>query len=140
MFNKYFLKIVRASDNQVIPIPNKFISLHSYISTPHQRQDLNSYQDNNGVLHRNTLGHTRSKCEFNTPPMLERELKQLQDLLNSAIINEKERKGVIIHYCFDTHNYEQMTCYIPDVTYTPYKVTSNGEVLMDKVRFAFIEY
>lgn len=140
MFNQYLIKVVRASDSEVIPIPNKYISLQSYVSTPHQRQDLNSYQDNNGVLHRNTLDHTRSKCEFNTPPLLESDLIVLQNILNSAIINPKERKGKIIHYCFDTHNYEQMTCYIPDITFTPLLIKPTGQVLLDKVRFAFIEY
>ncbi len=143
MYNKTtdgsLIKIV-TPNNTIIDIPLKFISFQSYISTPHQRQDLNSYQDNNGVLHRNVVSHTRSKCEFNTPTMLESELKVLQDLLDSAITNAKERKGQIMHYCFDTHQFETMTCYIPDITFTPYMITESGEVLMDKVRIAFIEY
>ena len=105
----------------------------------HQRQDLDSYQDNLGKLHRNTLDHTRSKLEWNTPPLFERELLSLQNILNSGIINSKERKLKIIHYCFDTHTYEQGEFYMPDITFTPLLIR-NGEVLMDKVRLAFIEY
>lgn len=139
MFNKYFVKVIRASDNTAVPIPNKYISLTSYVSTPNQRQDLDSYQDNWGKLHRNTLEHTRSKLEWNTPPLFERELLSLQNILNSGIINAKERKLKIIHYCFDTHTYEQGEFYMPDITFTPLLIR-NGEVLMDKVRLAFIEY
>ena len=140
MFDTYFVKVIRASDNTAVPIPNKYISLTSYVSTPHQRQDLDSYQDNLGKLHRNTLNHTRSKLEWNTPPLLERELSVLQNLLNSGIINSNERKLKIIHYCFDTHTYEQGEFYMPDITFTPLLIRPNGEVLMDKVRLAFIEY
>lgn len=139
MFDTYFVKVIRASDNTAVPIPNKYISLTSYVSTPNQRQDLDSYQDNLGKLHRNTLDHTRSKLEWNTPPLFERELLSLQNILNSGIINSKERKLKIIHYCFDTHTYEQGEFYMPDITFTPLLIR-NGEVLMDKVRLAFIEY
>lgn len=139
MFDTYFVKVIRASDNTAVPIPNKYISLSSYVSTPNQRQDLDSYQDNLGKLHRNTLDHTRSKLEWNTPPLFERELLSLQNILNGGIINAKERKLKIIHYCFDTHTYEQGEFYMPDITFTPLLIR-NGEVLMDKVRLAFIEY
>lgn len=140
MFDKYFVKIIRKGDGAEIPIPNKYISITSYISTPHQRQDLDSYQDNLGRLHRNTLTHTRSKLEWNTPPLTEREILELQNIINSGIINEKERKAKIVHYCFDTHTYEKGEFYIPDITFTPLKINPNGEVLMDKIRLAFIEY
>lgn len=140
MFDKYFLKIVRASDAQIIPVPNKFITYKSYSTTPHQRLDSNSYRDANGVLHRTVLGHAPSKCEFEVPPMVEAELKELQDLLDSAIVDTAERRGKIIHYCFDTHQYEEMTCYIPDITFAPAIIKKNGQVLLDKTRIAFIEY
>ena len=140
MFDTYFVKVINASTGVATPIPNKYISLASYVSTPHQRQDLDSFQDNEGKLHRNTLEHTRSKLEWNTPPLTERELKELQDIINSGIINAKERKAKIIHYCFDTHQYEQGEFYIPDITFTPLRIYPNGEVLLDKVRLAFIEY
>jgi hypothetical protein len=140
MFDKYFVKVINASTGEETPIPNKYISLSSYVSTPHQRQDIDSFQDDFGHLHRNTLEHTRSKLEWNTPPLTERETLDLQNILNSAIINEKERKAKIIHYCFDTHTYEQGEFYIPDITFTPLRIYPNGEVLLDKVRLAFIEY
>lgn len=137
-FAGYFISI--KTGNSYVTIPNKYISMQSYISTPHQRQDLNSYQDNNGVLHRNVVTRYRSKCEFNTPPLLEKELKVLQDIINNGIINAKERKIQLRHYCFDTHNYEEMRAYIPDIEFKPLRIMPNGEVLMDKVRFAFIDY
>ena len=140
MFDKYFVKIVNAKTGEETPIPNKYISIASYVSTPHQRQDLDSFQDNQGRLHRNTLSHTRSKLEWNTPPLTERELLDLQNILNSGIINSKERKSKIIHYCFDTHTYEKSEFYTPDITFTPLRIMPNGEVLLDKVRLAFIEY
>ena len=120
MFDKYFVKIIKASTGEEKPIPNKYISLTSYVSTPHQRQDLDSFQDNEGRLHRNTLTHTRSKLEWNTPPLYERDLITLQNILNSGIINQKERKSKIIHYCFDTHtlfNLPQPD--VPDTLYHP---------------------
>ena len=140
MFDKCFVKIINASTGAVTPIPNKYISLASYVSTPHQRQDLDSFQDDEGRLHRNTLTHTRSKLEWNTPPLYERDLIKLQDILNSGIINGMERKTKIIHYCIDTQTYEQGEFYIPDITFTPLRIMPNGELLLDKVRLAFIEF
>lgn len=138
-FDGNLIKIIQ-KNGDIINLPNKYISLQSYVSTPNQRQDLDSYQDNEGKLHRNTLEHTRSKLEFNTPPLYESELIMLQEIINGGIINEKERKCKIIHYCFDTHEYCEGYYYIPDITFTPLRIMPNGIVLMDKVRFAFIEY
>lgn len=126
--------------NAYTVIPNKYISIQSYVSTPHQRQDLDSFQDNEGHLHRNTLEHTRSKVEFNTPIMLEDDLATLDALISSAFTVPKERKLTIRFYCFDTHSYDEAVCYIPDITYTPLLIRADGKVLMDKVRLAFIEY
>ena len=145
MYNesKGLIQIVVPNSPTRIKVPNKYISARSYECTPHQRQELDSYRDATGKLHRNTLSHTVTKVEFNTPPMLEADLREFQNLLNMAQINSLERKGVFIFYCFDTGEYEQATCYIPDITFTPLKrLTINGsvKVVMDKTRVAFIEY
>lgn len=140
-FNTYFISVMNG--NTEIPIPNKYISLGSYKSTPNQRQDLDSFRDSKGILHRNTLEHKVSKVEFNTPPLLEEELEDLQSKLNSGIINANERKLTIKHYCFDTHTYQISTVYMPDIDFTPLRLVKVGntmKVLMDKVRLAFIEY
>ena len=137
---QHFVAIKSKNSSTYTRIPNKFISIQSYVSTPHQRQDLDAFQDSAGHLHRNVLEHTRSKLEWNTPPLLQSELRELQDIIDGGIINEKERKVSLEYYCFDTHRYEKGTFYVPDITFKPLKFLPDGQVLMDKVRLAFIEY
>lgn len=150
-FDGNFVYVYQSGTTNLTAIPNKYIALSSYVSTPNQRQDLDSYQDNNGYLHRNVLKHTRSKFEFNTPPMTEADLLNLQAILQAGITNEKERKIQIKYYCLDKaeynstsrkyeHIYKTGWFYIPDITFTPLMINDAGEIIMDKVRLAFIEY
>lgn len=127
MFKGYLLKI-----NGVI-FPNKFIVYKSYEITPNQKQDLDSYLDGNGELHRKILPHVRTKCEFNTPPLKESKVNELRTFFgDTTTINVQywnPKKGL----------YESGVFYAPDFTYIIDDLLNN-DILYDQIRIALIEY
>lgn len=58
--------LIRTGDYE---IPLEYISCQTYKVT-RSIQDLNSYRDSNGELHREALEHTLEKVEFETVPKL----------------------------------------------------------------------
>ena len=61
-------------------IPFKYMKADSYTAY-RSIQDLDSYRDANGQLHRTALSHVPNKVEFETPPMLTD--KSFADLMSS---------------------------------------------------------
>ncbi len=126
-FAGYLLKI-----NSTI-FPNKYIQLDSYVSTPNQIMDVDSYRDADGVLHRNTLTHTASKIEFNTPCL------NLADKNKLKIYIPTRKKLTLEYWNDDANAYTTGTFYVPDITYDIYHITSN-DIIYKPIRIAFIEY
>lgn len=126
-FQGYLIKI----NNVTFPL--KYMSVDTYNTIPNQMQDLDSYRDANGVLHRNVLPHKASKIEFNTPHLYLSDKIALQEFFT-------DRKNVTVEYWNDESNtYQSGKFYVPDITYEIYQVTSNN-ILYKPIRIAFIEY
>ena len=73
-YNGYLIKV---GDYK---IPHSYISAESY-SAYRNIQDLDSYRDGNGKLHRTALSHVPNKVEFETRNMLTN--KQFTDLMSN---------------------------------------------------------
>lgn len=113
--------------------PNHLIFYSTYKSTPNQITDLDSYTDEDGLLHRNPLPHTSSKIEFETKPMWLPQKKQIQRLLPTRIL-------LNVDYWNDEENqYRSGEFYVPEITY-PIMWLQYGSIFYDKTRIAFIEY
>lgn len=126
-FSGYLIKV--GSNN----IPNRFISLKSYKSTPNRQQDLDSYRDANGYLKRNILPHTATTIQFSTPYLRLADKQALQAFLPS-------RKKLSLTYWNDeTNAYATGDFYIPDVEYAIYSVTATDIIYMP-IAYEFIEY
>lgn len=121
-------------------LPYDLIQIGSYKATPNQRQDLDSYRDNSGFLHRNTLAHTATKIEFNTVPMTEAQKESLMQIFRSNFSSEKERKLSANYYDPETSTYKTGTFYMPDIEFQLYTVDEHGVLWYDSFRVAFIEY
>lgn len=129
-FNGYLIKVGSYT------IPLTYIQLESYQSSPDQRQDLDSYRDANGLLHRTVLPHTATKIEFETTYLT---MAQMQDLIQGIRNNYTEqisRTCTLTYYDEETDSYKTGTFYLPGtMTYKMY----NKEIYAP-TRFAFIEY
>ena len=118
----------------------KWINYADYSITPNQRQDLDSFRDNNGYLHRTVLPHTATKIEFNTPPMPESSKMELFGIFENNFTNKQERKLTINYYSPDTSTYKTAEVYMPDVQFQLQTVDEHGQLWYDTMRIAFIEY
>lgn len=133
-YNGYLLKV----GNYVID-PKKYIAAESYQVTRNV-QDLDSYRDANGVLHRNALAHAPIKVEFTTPAMMtNREVAEFMGNIRSQTTNEIERKYTVEVYVPELDDYVTDDMYMPDPQFTIYGSYDN-HLTYKATRIAFIGY
>ena len=120
--------------------PHKYIQASSYQATPSQRQDLDSYQDSQGNLHRTVVPHDRTKIIFKTMDNLSlAEKQEIQAFFNAAMTNARERKVTLTYWNDEDNIYKTGSFYIPDVTY-PIKRIMGNDIVYDSVEYHLIEY
>ena len=125
-YQRYLLKV------DGIIFPNSLISSGSFSITPNQRQDLDSYRDSTGYLHRHILPHMPSKIEFNTKLLHESDKATLEALL-------QKRDEFMLEYW--NSGYQTGTFYSPDVKFEIYDIDKvSGDIRYKPVRIAMIEY
>lgn len=120
-------------------IPMEFIKADSY-KISHKIQDLDSYRDANGVLHRNALSHVPDKLEFECVPMLTNtEMNAVMSAIRGQFSLPAERKANVTAYLPEEDRYVTQDMYMPDPEFQMY-YADNNKILYDAVRFAFIGY
>lgn len=123
-----------------IEIPtDKYIKAQSYKATLNV-QDLDSFRDANGVMHRNALEHRVNKVEFETPEMLTNtEVAYLFQMIrdNYTVPAERRFKGTI--YVPELDIYMEQEMYMSDPSFTIYGIF-DGVVKYSSIRIAFIAY
>lgn len=131
-YNGYLLKVNGTT------IPDKYFRAETYKVT-WNTNDLDSYRDANGELHRNALPHKPMKIEWETPPLMTNtQMAQLMALLPMAESNT-ERKASVTAWIPELNGYKTQDCYMPDPEFELYG-TYGGVVRYNQVRFAFIGY
>lgn len=129
--------LIKAGDYK---IPHSLINAETYQVTI-TGQDLDSYEDANGLLHRNALKLVKPKVEFETKNLLtDDEMWDFLSNIRSQYIGaSREKKLNCTFYAPELHKYITHLMYMPDITFIPYIATSN--VLKYKpTRIAFISY
>ena len=129
-FNGYLVKV----GNYTIPLT--FMKLESYKSMPNQRQDLDSYRDADGYLHRTVLPHTATKLEFETPYLFRPQMQSLIQGIRINFTSEIARQCEVTYYDEETDSYKTGTFYMPGTM--EYQVYNKD--IYAPTRFAFIEY
>ena len=129
-FSGYLLKV----GNYTIPLD--FMKVESYKSAPDQRQDLDSYRDADGYLHRNVLPHTATKIEFETPDMYMNDFQTLLQGIRSNFTNTLARDCTLTYYDEETDSYKSGHFYMPGTM--EYQMFNKN--IYAPSRFAFIEY
>lgn len=121
-----------------INIPLKYMAHDSYKVTVNT-QDLDTYQDADGVLHRTVLEHSQIKIEWNFPFATNLFLQEFLGICRGIWGDGSERKCICTVYVPEWDKYYSGTFYMPDFTFQVYSV--NGNVIKYRsVRFALIEY
>ncbi len=131
-YNGYLIKV------NGVTIPHKYIALESY-SVTYSTQDLDSYRDAMGYLHRTVLAHKVIKVEFTTPILRQADVMAFMSIINSAYSLASEKKVNISAFNPETNDYRTATCYVPDIKFTIRENSPSG-FIYNPVRVAFIEY
>lgn len=117
------------------PIPLEFMAYKSYTFSRNV-QDLDSYRDADGLLHRNVLPHIAHKAEFDTPYMTKRQVRTLIDNIRANVINATENNVNLRYYDPWTDTYKTGVFYLPGtLEFTPF-----NKNIYEPLRIAFIEY
>lgn len=120
-------------------IPHSYIRAESY-TVYKNVQDLDSYRDANGVLHRTALSHAPLKVEFETKDMLtNEEMGKLLRNIRNSFINSEERKASVTVYLPEEDIYITQDMYMPDIQPKIYGIFGNV-IKYSSVRLAFIGY
>lgn len=121
-------------------IPNKYVIEGSYKIAPNRRQDLDTYRDADGILHRTALSHTATTIEFSTGYLYESEMNELMAGIRSNYINYNERDANCTYFDPENNSYKTGHFYLDSNTQWGIKQILNGEKIYDSVKFAFVEY
>lgn len=134
----YLIKI--GSGNNAYIIPLKYMRYESYQIT-YYTQDLDSYRDADGILHRNALQHKVGKIEFNTPLMNNTEMETLLSNIRSRYIDANEKKILVTFFVPESNLYIAQDMYVPDIVTKIRNVDeAHGIINYQETRIAFIGY
>ena len=120
-------------------IPHKYMQHNSY-KVKVNTQDLDSYQDAKGALHRTVLDHTQIKIEWNFPFSTNVFLQELLDIFRGIWGEGPERKCEnVTVYVPEWDRYYTGKFYMPDPEFQVYGI-ANGIIKYQAIRMALIEY
>lgn len=120
-------------------IPKSWIKAETY-SVLRSGQDLDSYRDADGKLHRTALEHFLTKVEFEVPPLkTNTEVASFMKKIQERYTNKTEKRVNATVYIPETDSYETHDMYIPDITFSIYYADSE-KIQYNSFRIALIEY
>lgn len=132
-YEGYMLKM----NNIVIPL--RYMQ-HDSCKIKVNTQDLDSYQDAKGELHRIVLDHTQIKIEWNFPFSTNVKLQELFGIFRSIWGEGPERKCEnVTVYVPEWDRYYTGKFYMPDPEFQIYSII-NEIITYRAVRMALIEY
>lgn len=120
--------------------PHEYLDMDACTSTPNQRTEADAWTDANNLLHRETYAKYRTKEEYQTINDLSLDEKiEIQDIMRSGLINEKERKYRVTYWNDETNTYTTGEFYVPDTEFKRNRI-ENGTIYYGPIRIALIEY
>lgn len=139
-FNGYFVKVLdKNSETSGWEIPLSYMRAETYQAALHG-QDLDSYRDADGTLHRTALKKVAPKVEFNLPFMDSVRLNSFMSKLKSRYRDSVEKKVKAEVFMPEIDGYVTHDFYVPDITFTPYTVRKDNTIVYNETRIAFISY
>lgn len=117
------------------PIPLSVMAYGTYTASRNV-QDLDSYRDADGVLHRNALPHVAYKVEFETIYLTNKSFKTIIDNIKRNVIDVVANDVTLTYYDVWSDSYKTGHFYLPGTLEFP---MLNKEI-HDQTRIAFIEY
>lgn len=105
-------------------------------------QDLDSYRDANGVLHRNALDHVPLKVEFETRENLTNtDVANFFGAIRANYTLASERKAMVTAYVPELDDYVTQEMYMADPQFKMKRIEdSTNTIKYESIRVAFIGY
>ena len=120
-------------------LPNKY--LRQYDETPNQRLELDAYRDVAALLHRETAASYKTAMTIPIRQLYLGEKITLKAIVDSAIINERERKVAVTYWNSEDMDYKTGEFYMPDIKYTITHVDEQGlNMVYKEFDIQLIEY
>lgn len=117
--------------------PNNYFA--EYSSTPDQRMDNDAERDDNGSLQRSTLPTGKTSITFSTHILHLSEKINMQNIINSAIVNTAQRKCYVTYWNDETNSYDSGYFYIPDIEFSVTDA-SKTDIRYNPISIELIEY
>ena len=134
-----FILQINGSGSNLYQFPMEYIQWESYKAVIGS-QDLDSYRDANGVLHRNALKTRVPKVEFQLREGVKSgEFETIMTNLQNRYQNGIEKKVNVTAYFPEIADYITFDSYIPDIE-TVIKKVDRTQMIYKSIRFAFIGY
>lgn len=117
------------------PIPLEYMAYKTYTYSRNV-QDLDSYRDADGLLHRNVLPHVPRKVEFDTVYLTRNQLRSFLDNIKRNLLDATTTDVTLTYYDEWTDSYKTGHFYLPGtLEFTPF-----NKNIYEPCRIAFIEY
>lgn len=124
-------------------MPNDYLLVEGWESTPNQRTELDAYRDGNNLLHRETSENFKSKIVMSVADLdLEDKIRFLE-IVNSGMIDAKERKVDVTYWNDETNQYitSPTGFYIPDIKWVIQRIEEDkNNIHYKKFTITLIEY
>lgn len=117
--------------------PDTYIKEGGYDIKPNQRQDLDSYTDNNGLTHRNALQHSKTQIVITTRKLSWDEVADIMTNLVANYIKDRERDANCTY--FDTEYFRMSTGHFYLDPSQSTKINCVGKNY-EELTFTFVEY
>lgn len=119
--------------------PN-IIKADSYEVTPNARQDLDSYRDADGLLHRTALSHTATSISFTLKFRTREEHEAMMSAITSNYINSNERDAMCTYLDPESGSYKTGHFYLDSNVQFHIYGTYNDTILYGESEMNFVEY
>lgn len=120
-------------------IPHKLIKAETYQVTRYT-QDLDSYTDADGKLHREVVDYVADKVEFEIPALkTNAEISAFFDTLFANYIDKRERKATVTLYVPEINKYVTQDMYLANPTFQIYYADAKI-IKYNAIRIAFTSY
>lgn len=142
-YNGYLVKIsVPGSGANAALVPFSAIRYNSFSAT-YQPIDVDSYEDGNGELHRETLDRRKLQVEWKTPEMNNAQMQSFFKLLRDRMVTDtakKEQKIRVEAYVPFLDKYITDDCYLTSQLVFPIKKADSSDITYAETRIALIGY
>lgn len=121
-------------------VPHSFIDAGTVKIASNRRQDLDSYRDGDGILHRNALSHTATTFTFSTGYLYENEMQSLMEGLRNNYINYNERDANCRYFDPENNCFKEGHMYLDSNTEWEIHCIVSGKKVYAPIKLTFVEY